>query len=88
MKLKKGFTLREICNMHVLVPESIEQINFNKLISLNGSAKFLWVSLQDQDFTIDEACRLLTDKYDVSEDVAKADATQIIHQWEQAGLIE
>ncbi len=88
MKLRKGFSLREIGTDHVVVPEGIEVIDFNKLISLNGSAKYLWESLQDKDFTVDEVAALLTDKYEVAVETAKADAAKLIAKWQEIGLIE
>lgn len=88
MKLRKGFALREIGTDHVVVPEGIEVIDFNKLISLNGSAKYLWESLQDKDFTVDEVVGLLTDKYEVAVETAKADAAKLIAKWQEIGLIE
>lgn len=88
MKLRKGFALREIGTDHVVVPEGIEVIDFNKLISLNGSAKYLWESLQGKDFTVDEVAGLLTAKYEVAEETAKADAAKLIAKWQEIGLIE
>ena len=42
MRIKKGFVLREVCGEWVVSGESLEQINFNKLVTLNASAVFLW----------------------------------------------
>ena len=88
MKLRKGFALREIGTDHVVVPEGIEVIDFNKLISLNGSAKYLWEALQGRDFTIQEVARLLTDKYEVAEATALQDAEALIGKWKEIGLRE
>ena len=38
MKLKTGFVLREVCNQKIVAAEGLENINFNKLLSLNESA--------------------------------------------------
>lgn len=88
MKLRKGFALREIGTDHVVVPEGIEVIDFNKLISLNGSAKYLWEALQGKDFTVQDVAKLLTDKYEVAEETAKADAAALIAKWTAIGLTE
>ena len=88
MKRRKGFALREIGTDHVVVPEGIEVIDFNKLISLNGSAKYLWEALQDKDFTVEDVASLLTAKYEVAEEVAKADAAKLVAKWQEIGLIE
>ena len=38
MKLVEGFRLRQLGGEFIVTPESVAQINFNKLISLNSSA--------------------------------------------------
>ncbi len=88
MKTKKGFTLREIGVNQVLVPESIEVINFNKLVCINSSAKYLWENLQGRDFSAEDMVNLLTAKYNVSEDTALADAERLIEDWKRIGLLE
>ncbi|MBR2161770.1 MAG: PqqD family protein [Bacteroidaceae bacterium] len=88
MKLRKGFALREICGERIVVPEGIDVINFNKLISLNGSAKYLWETLQDKEFTVQDVAKLLTDKYEVEEATALSDAEKLINKWQEIGLIE
>ena len=88
MKLRKGFALREICGERIVVPEGIDVITFNKLISLNGSAKYLWETLQGKDFTVQDAAKLLTDKYEVEEATALSDAEKLINKWQEIGLIE
>ena len=42
MKIKKGFVLRQMCGENIVTAEGLEHINFNKLISLNSTAAFLW----------------------------------------------
>ena len=42
MKQKKGFILREVCGEKVIIAEGVEVVNFNKLLSLNESAAYLW----------------------------------------------
>ncbi|MBR3717742.1 MAG: PqqD family protein [Bacteroidaceae bacterium] len=88
MKLRKGFALREICGERIVVPEGLDVINFNKLISLNGSAKYLWETLQDKEFTVQDVAKLLTDKYEVEEATALSDAEKLINKWQEIGLIE
>ena len=41
MKTIKGFKLRKLGNEYILVGESMELINFNKMITLNETAAFL-----------------------------------------------
>ena len=42
MKIKDGFTLRTMLGENIVVGEGLSQVNFNKLITLNETAAFLW----------------------------------------------
>ncbi len=88
MRLRKGFTMRKIGTDHVIVPEGVETINFNKLMSLNGSASYLWESLQGKEFQEEDMAKLLTDRYEVAEDTAMIDAKKLADHWKQTGLID
>ena len=41
MRIKKGFVLRELVGQKIVTGEGLEQIDFNKLVSLNSSAAYL-----------------------------------------------
>lgn len=88
MKTKKGFTLRQICGENIIVAEGIENIDFSRIISMNESAAYLWKQISHNDFTVDNLVQLLLDEYEVDESTARHDATQIMEQWLQAGIIE
>ena len=59
MKIKKGFVLREMCGENIVTAEGLEHINFNKLISLNSTAAFLWNKVADKEFTAEEMLDLI-----------------------------
>ena len=42
MKTKVGFTLRPLGKDYILIADSIEQVDFNKMITMNQTAAFLW----------------------------------------------
>jgi len=88
MILKKGFKSRTICGEFVLTPQTDRQVDFNRLISMNDTAKYLWNSLQDREFQIDDMVKLLLEEYDVSSEQAKADSEQLVKDWKDAGLID
>lgn len=87
MRIKEGFILREIGTDHVIVPEGLEVINFNKLASLNKSAKYLWEHLEEKDFCAEDMAKLLTEKYRVTQERALADAKALVDRWKEIGLI-
>ncbi|MBO4843979.1 MAG: PqqD family protein [Bacteroidales bacterium] len=88
MKIKDGFTLRTLCGEHIVIGEGLDQINYDKIISLNGSATYLWEQVQGQEFTIEDLVTLLTDRYEVSEDRALEDVKLMVTTWQEQGLIE
>ena len=88
MKLIEGFRLRQLGKEFIVTPESGAQINFNKMISLNSSAAYLWKSVEGREFTPEDLKRLLLDRYDVEEDVAGRDAEAIARSWVEAGIAE
>lgn len=88
MRIKKGFVLREVCGEWVVSGESLEQINFNKLVTLNASAVFLWKQVENQEFDALKLADLLVEKYGIRKEVALHDALALCEQWEKAGVIE
>ena len=48
MKIKEGFTLRDVCGEKVIIAEGLRNLNFSKLINLNESAAYIWNSLQEK----------------------------------------
>ena len=88
MKIKDGFILRTICGEHVVVGEGLAQVNFNKMLSLNASAAYLWNEVTGREFTVEDLTNLLTEKYDVSADRAAEDAAKVAEIWIREGVVE
>ncbi|MBO7109839.1 MAG: PqqD family protein [Prevotella sp.] len=89
MKLKKGFTLREVCGEHVIIGEGVETVNFGQLINLNATAALLWKkAVELGDFTVEQLADALTDTYEVSPEQALSDVEALTARWIEAGLIE
>lgn len=89
MKVKQGFKLRPLGDEFMLIGESLEQINFNKMITMNETAAYLWNKVADgQEFDTKALASFLLDEYEVSEDQALTDSQTTIDSWLQAGIIE
>ena len=88
MKIKEGFILRTICGEHVVVGEGLAQVNFNKMLSLNASAAYLWNEVTGKEFTVEDLTNLLTEKYDVSAERAAEDAAKVAEIWIREGVVE
>ena len=87
MKKKDGFILHHIDREHILIPDSMEEIDFTRLIAFNDTASWLWESLDQKSFNAPDLAELLTSEYDVAPAVALQDAHRLLAQWENAGII-
>ncbi len=88
MKIKEGFTLREMCGEKIITGEGMKHINFNKLISLNSTAAYLWDNLNKKEFTVEDMAQLLVDEYGIDMELAVKDSENLLKAWEEAGIIE
>ena len=94
MRAKKGFNLREVCGEQIIVAEGRENIDFTNIISMNESSAFLWNSIQDKEFTIEDLAQLLVDNDQIDEntplskEVALRDAENVAKTWVEAGIAE
>lgn len=87
MKIKEGFILRSICGEFVVVGEGLAQVNFNKMLSLNESAAYLWKEVEGREFTRETLVGLLLDKYEVSREQAFTDVEKLVSVWIQEGVV-
>ncbi len=87
MKIIEGFVLRPLGEEFIVIGEGISQINFNKMISLNSTAAFLWENVEGKEFSVEDLTKLLTDNYEVEEERAAADAAAIAAKWIEAGIV-
>ena len=78
--------MRKLGTEHIVLAEGANLVNFNKMISFNESAAYLWENLQGE-FTVEDLSKLLTQKYDVDSQTALADSANIAQSWLKAGLI-
>jgi hypothetical protein len=88
MKLVEGFRLRDVMGQATVIGEGVGQVNFNKLITLNESAAYLWESVAGKEFDIDTLSALLIERYSIDEALAQKDAEAIATKWVEIGLAE
>lgn len=93
MKTIEGFRLRKLGNEYILVGESMALINFNKMITLNETAAFLWKEAEQKtaaqgNFTTADLCKALCAEYEVSPEQAMTDVEATIASWREAGVLQ
>ena len=87
MKIVKEFILRNIAGECVLVPTGATTQEFNGLITLSDTAKFIWENIEKAD-SFKELVYMMLDEYEIDEETAKKDAYVFIDQLLQAGFID
>lgn len=87
MKIKNGFILREMCGENIVTAEGMENINFNKLISLNSTAAFLWRKVEGTEFDENTMAQYLVEEYGIDMELALKDSHNLCESWINAGLI-
>ena len=87
MKIKAGFVTREIAGTIVAVPTGELVNEFQGMINLTNSAKFVWDLLQE-DITMDEIAVQLSKEYNLDINKAKSDVENFINKLRASNLIE
>ena len=87
MKIVKEFILREIAGECVLVPTGATTQEFNGLITVSDTAKFIWENMEKVD-SFKALVELILEEYEIDEDTAKKDAHQFISELLKVGFVE
>lgn len=86
MRTVEGFILRSLAKEYIITAEKIQNVDFNKLISLNETAAYLWKEVQGKEFDADTLADLLTAQYEVDRETAYKDSVAIMEKWKEAGI--
>ena len=88
MQIIEGFKLRTVLDENVVVPEGVGLVNFNKMISLNASAAFLWKSVEGKEFDVQMLADLLVEEYGIDAQTALRDSRALADKWIEAGIVK
>lgn len=88
MKIKNGYMLREVAGSSVVIPLSDETVKFNGVLTLSGSAAFLWHILEKGISDKSELVSALLGEYDTDEKTAAADVDEFISSLSSKGLLD
>lgn len=88
MRIVEGFRLRDVMGQATIIGEGVDQVNFNKLITLNSTAAFLWKEVEGKDFDATTLAELLIKEYGIDEALAQKDAAAILEKWVEIELVK
>jgi hypothetical protein len=88
MKIKSDYRLREIAGETIIVNQGTASINMTKIISLNATARMLYETLAEKEFSLEDAAQVLVSTYGISNERALKDAATWINDLKNCGVIE
>ena len=88
MRIKDQISLRKIADEYILIVGSGDSLDYPQAVSLNDSAAYLIESVRGKDFTLEDWVELLTDRYEVSGEQARADVELLIQMLKEAEIID
>lgn len=88
MKIKSDYKLREIAGETIIVNQGTASINMTKIISLNATARMLYETLAEKEFSLEDAAQVLVSTYRISNEQALKDADTWITDLKNCGVIE
>ena len=88
MRIKDHISLRKIADEYIMITGSGDSLDYTQAVSLNDSAAYLIESVRGKDFTLEDWVELLTDRYEVSGEQARADVELLIQMLKEAEIID
>ena len=87
MKLKSGFVLKEIAGETVVVSTDSD-LDLNGIITLNSTAKTLWLALESGAQGIDQLVSALTAEYNVDKATALKAAEGFVNRLKELDFLD
>lgn len=87
MKRNEEFILKEMAGNIILVPYGNKAIDFNGIVTLNETAKFLWDNTENE-FDENSLVKAILGEYDVDEETARKSVIGFIESLKEVGAIE
>lgn len=88
MKTRKGYTLRPLGQEFILVAEGLDVANATRMISMNSTAAFLWMEVENREFDAKTLADLLVENWNVDPETAEKDVEVLLKSWKRAEIVE
>lgn len=88
MRIIEGLKLRPLGKQYLIMAEGQKQIDFNRMVSMNVTAAFLFQEVLGVDFDSDTLAQLLMNECNITKEQAMHDAALTIEEWQQAGILQ
>ncbi len=86
MRLKEGVIIQELDGKYVMVDGSETENRFHGIVNMNKTAAFVAHQLETE-ISMEGIVKAMTEKYEISEEVAEVNAKRVIDQLKRTGLL-
>lgn len=87
MKIKDGYILRQVAGNSIVIAVGDEALNFNGIITINGSGTFLWEQLA-KGASKSELLEAMLSEYNIDAETAEKDIEEFVSKLEKANLLD
>ena len=87
MKLKYNFIIRDVVGKQVGIVVGDQSDEFNSMVTLNDTGKFIFEILNKDDTTEAELVEMVKTKYSIGEDLSKEAVTTFLSSLRENGLL-
>ena len=87
MKINSNFEIREVAGETIVVNQGKADVDMTRIISLNTSARLLYETLAEKEFTLEDAASVLSETYGITTEVALKDAQIWVDALQKCGII-
>jgi hypothetical protein len=87
MKINTKYKVRQVAGENIVLVQGRNPGDMTSVVAFNDSSLYLWNSLLDKDFEMEDVVSLLTERYEVDGAVAAKDAESWIKTLEEKGLL-
>lgn len=87
MKINTKYKVRQVAGENIVLVQGRNPGDMTSVVAFNDSSLYLWNSLLDKDFEMEDVVSLLTERYEVDEAVAAKDAESWIKTLEEKGML-
>lgn len=88
IKIKKGFVLRQVGNMHMAVPFGPRAGEISGMVALSETGYLLWKAIEGGTDTVDGLVDLLCAEYEVSREQALQDTQAFLDGLRDQRILE
>lgn len=88
MKINQNCRICEIAGETIVVNQGMSSVDMTRVISLNKTARVLYETLVERDFTVEDAAKVLKERYGIDDELAAKDAEKWVESLKQCRVIE